>query len=55
MTNLFKDKKETSINYLPEQIKDIQDTNKFKRDVTMPAYKDYTDGWLRWTSWTDPG
>tara|TARA_R110002126_G_scaffold243517_2_gene386924 strand:- start:887 stop:1627 length:741 start_codon:yes stop_codon:yes gene_type:complete len=43
MTNLFKDKKETSINYLPEQIKDIQDTNKFKRDVTMPAYKDYTD------------
>jgi hypothetical protein len=41
MTNLFKDKKETSINYLPEQIKDIQATNKFKEDVIMPAYKDY--------------
>jgi hypothetical protein len=38
---LTEDKKETSVNYLPEQIKDIQDTNKFKTDTIMPAYKDY--------------
>jgi len=38
---LTEDKKETSVNYLPEQIKDIQDTNKFKSDVIMPAWKDY--------------
>lgn len=34
-------KQETSVNYLPEQIKDIQDTNKFKTDVIMPTYKDF--------------
>jgi len=38
---LTEDKKETSVNYLPEQIKDIQETNKFKTDVMMPTYKDY--------------
>lgn len=40
-SDLTSDKKETSVNYLPEQIKDIQDTNKFKTDVMTPMWKDY--------------
>ena len=41
ISDLFGDTKETSVSYLPEQIKDIQETNKFKTDVMMPTYKDY--------------
>ena len=40
-SDLTGDKKETSVSYLPEQIKDIQDTNKFKTDTMMPAYQNY--------------
>ena len=40
-SDLTSDTKETSVNYLPEQIKDIQDTNKFKTDTMMPAYQNY--------------
>jgi len=39
--DLFGSKQESQVNYLPEQIKDIQDTNKFKTDTIMPAYKDF--------------
>jgi hypothetical protein len=39
--SLTGDTKDTSVQYLPEQIKDIQDTNKFKTDTIMPAWKDY--------------
>lgn len=41
LDSLFGSKSETSVNYLPEQIKDIQDTNKFKTDTVMPYWKDY--------------
>ena len=37
MDDLFGTKKETSVNYLPEQIKDIQETNKFKTGVVRPG------------------
>ena len=40
-SGLFGDTKETSVNYLGSQLKDIEDTNKFKTDVMMPTYKDY--------------
>ena len=40
-SDLTGDKKETSVSYLPEQIKDIQETNKFKTDTMMPAYQNY--------------
>jgi hypothetical protein len=39
--DLFGSKTESNVSYLPEQIKDIQDTNKFKTDTIMPAYKDF--------------
>lgn len=41
MDDLFGSKTENRVNYLPEQIKDIQDTNKFKTDTIMPAYKEF--------------
>lgn len=37
MDTLFGTSKETSVNYLPEQIKDIQETNKFKTGVVRPG------------------
>lgn len=40
-SGLFGDTKETSVSYLPEQLKDIEATNKFKSDVMTPAYTDY--------------
>ena len=39
--DLFGSKTESSVNYLPQQIKDIEATNKFKTDTIMPAYKDF--------------
>jgi hypothetical protein len=41
---LTKSKTENKVDYLPEQIKDIQDTNKFKSGTIMPAYKDFMEG-----------
>lgn len=41
LSDIFGDTKETSVNYLPQQIKDIEATNKFKSDIMMPTYKDY--------------
>ncbi len=38
---LFGDTKETSVNYLPEQIQDIQKTNEFRQGTMMPFSKDY--------------
>jgi hypothetical protein len=40
-SGLFGSEKSTSVNYLPEQIKDIQETNKFKTGTVMPAWQDY--------------
>jgi len=40
-SGLFGDTKETSVNYLGSQLKDIEDTNKFKTEVMTPAFKDY--------------
>lgn len=39
--DLFGSKTENQVNYLPQQIKDIEATNKFKTDTVMPAYKDF--------------
>lgn len=41
MDDLFGSKTENQVNYLPEQIKDIQDTNAFKQGTIMPAYKEF--------------
>jgi hypothetical protein len=38
---LFGNSKDTSVQYLPEQMKDIENTNKFKTDTMLPAWKDY--------------
>lgn len=40
-SGLFGSEKSTSVNYLPEQIKDIQQTNQFKTDTMMPLWKNY--------------
>ena len=37
MDSLFGSSKETSVNYLPEQIQDIKDTNLFKSNVVRPG------------------
>lgn len=39
--DLFGSKTENNVNYLGSQLQDIENTNKFKTDVMMPAYKDY--------------
>jgi hypothetical protein len=39
--SIFGSDKETSINYLPEQIQDIQKTNEFRQGTMMPFAKDY--------------
>jgi len=41
---LFGDTKETSVNYLPEQIQDIQKTNEFRQGTMMPYWQDYMKG-----------
>lgn len=41
---IFGDSKSTSVNYLPEQMQDIQKTNEFKQGTMMPTYKDYISG-----------
>jgi hypothetical protein len=41
LDSLFGSTQESQVNYLPEQIKDIQQTNQFKTDVMNPAWKDY--------------
>jgi len=38
---LTKSKTENKVDYLPGQLKDIEDTNKFKQETIMPAYKDF--------------
>lgn len=40
-SGLFGSEKSTEVNYLPQQLKDIEQTNKFKTDVMMPAWQDY--------------
>lgn len=40
-SDLFGSKTENQVNYLGSQLKDIEDTNKFKTDVVTPAFKDY--------------
>lgn len=35
---------QTSVNYLPEQIKDIQKTGEFKQNVMMPTWQNYMTG-----------
>lgn len=37
MDSLFGSSKETSVSYLPEQIKDIQETNQFKSGIVRPG------------------
>lgn len=41
MSDILKGSKETDVNYVPGMIEDIGQTLKFKKDVTMPAWKDY--------------
>lgn len=40
-SGLFGDTKETSVQQLPDQLKDIENTNKFKTDVMMPTWTNY--------------
>ena len=40
-SDLFGSKTENNVNYLPQQMQDIEATNKFKTDTIMPAYKDF--------------
>lgn len=41
--SLTGDTKDTTVNYLPSQLKDIEETNKFKTDTVMPMWKNYMD------------
>jgi len=41
LSGLFGSTTENKVNYLGSQLQDIENTNKFKTDVMMPAYKDY--------------
>jgi len=41
MSDILKGSKETDVNYVPGMVEDIGETLKFKKDVTMPAWKDY--------------
>jgi hypothetical protein len=39
--DFLKGKEEKEVNYVPGMVEDIGETLKFKKDVTMPAYRDY--------------
>lgn len=41
MDSLFGSESSTSVNYLPQQVKDIENTLAFKEGTVLPAYKDY--------------
>jgi hypothetical protein len=41
MSDFLKGKEEKEVNYVPGMMEDINETLKFKKDVTMPAWKDY--------------
>jgi hypothetical protein len=41
LDSLFGSKQKTTVEQLPEQMKDIENTNKFKQNTMMPAYEDY--------------
>jgi len=41
MSDFLKGKQEKEVNYVPGMMEDINETLKFKKDVTMPAWKDY--------------
>lgn len=40
-SGLFGDSKETSVNYLPQQLGDIEKTNQFRQGTMMPYYGNY--------------
>jgi len=41
MSDILKGSNEKEVNYVPGMTEDIGETLKFKKDVTMPAWKDY--------------
>lgn len=41
MSDILKGSTEKDVNYVPGMTEDIAETLKFKKDVTMPAWKDY--------------
>jgi hypothetical protein len=41
MSDILKGSTEKDVNYVPGMVEDIGETLKFKKDVTMPAWKDY--------------
>lgn len=41
MSDFLKGSKDTDVNYVPGMVEDIGETLKYKKDVVMPAFKDY--------------